>query len=143
MRVRLGMDNNTKMAACISFLLSVSFFLSVTFLEQHQRDERLQKLSDDQWCEQKLVEEFPDFPVITLRNVMNTAEELRGGINARPDLAKIVKWKTGQYPEYFRWFVVHQRELNPTQHDPNNHYHAGFITSDLDVYDLGLDILLQ
>ncbi len=105
------MDNNTKMVACISFLLSVSFFLSVTFIEQHQRDERLQKLSDDQWCEQKLVEEFPDFPVVTLRNVMNTAQELRGGINARPDLAKIVKWKTGQYPEYFRWFVVHQRNL--------------------------------
>ena len=137
------MDRNTKLVTCISLLLASTFFLSITALEQRQRNDRLLRLSDDEWCRQRIAETFPDFPVITyLGNVSNTAEELTGGINHRPDMAKIVEWKSGQHPEYFRLFIVYQREPDLVQWDPTNHYHLGFVTSDLEVYDLGLDFTL-
>jgi hypothetical protein len=137
-------DRNTKLVTCISLLLASTFFLSITTLEQRQRNDRLLRLSDDEWCRQRIAEAFPDFPVTSyLGNVSNTAEELTGGINHRPDMAKIVERITGQHPAYFRWFTVSQREPDPLKWDPTNHHHVGFITSDLEVYDLGLDVLLQ
>ena len=130
------MDGNTKMAAFISLLLASTFFLSITALEQRQRNERFQKLSDDDWCRQRIAEAFPDFPVINyLGNVTNTTEALKEP--TLHNMAWIVEWKTGQHPEYFRWFSVSQREPDPVQLNPTNHYHEGFITSDLELYDDG------
>lgn len=136
------MDRNTKLTAFISLLLASAFFLSFALYERHQRDERLVKLSDDAWCKLKIAEAFPDFPVINyLGNVTNTAEERRVG--GFPNFARILEWKSGQHPEYFRLFSVYQRVYDPVHWDHANHFHLGFITSDLEIYDIGLDPTLQ
>jgi hypothetical protein len=86
-----------KIVACIS-LLTLTFFLSVTAIEQYQRNERLQRLSDDDWCRQRIAEAFPGFPVISfLGNVTNTAEKLKEG--TLPNIALVVEWKSGKHPE--------------------------------------------
>jgi hypothetical protein len=129
------LDSNAKLVACVSLILVSAFFLSVTFLEKHQRDERLATLSNDDWVKQKIAESFPGFPVISyLGNVTNTAEKLKE--LSLPNMARIVEVATGQHPEYYRWFTVSQREPDPVQWDPTNHYHVGIITSDFELYDL-------
>ena len=136
------MNSNTKLVACVSLILASAFFLSVTLLEKHQRDERLATLSNDDWVKRKIVESFPGFPVISyLGNVTNTAEKLKepGSTN----MARIVEVETGQHPEYFRWFTVSQRGPDSVQWDPNNHYHVGVVTSDLEVFDFGFDVGYQ
>ena len=126
------MDRNTKFVACISLLLASTFFLSITALAQQQRNERFQKLSDNNWCRQRITEAFPDYPVITfLGNVTNTAVELEKN-NAD---AWTVYWMSGQFTEYYRWFTVSQREPDPALWDPTNLYDGGFITSDLEIYE--------
>jgi hypothetical protein len=102
-------------------------------------DERLTLLSDDGWVKSQISKSFPGFPVVSyLGNVTNTAEKLRD--LTQPNMARIVVRVTGRHPEYFRWFTVSQSVSDPVQWDPANHYHVGVITSDLEVYDLGLDV---
>jgi hypothetical protein len=138
------MDSNTKLVACISLLFATTLFITIIALEQNQRNQNLQLLSNDAWVNQTIAEAFPGFPVISyLGDVSKTSEELAGGINHRPDMAKVVERISAQHPEYFRWFTVSQREPDPIQGDPTNHHHVGFITSDLEVYDIGLDVGLQ
>jgi hypothetical protein len=136
------LNSNTKLVACVTFILASAFFLSVTFLETRQRDERLATLSNDDWVKQKIAETFPGFPVVSyLGNVTNTAEKLKepGSTN----MARIVEIETCQHTEYYRWFTVSEREPNPVQWDPTNHYHVGVVTSDLEVFDFGLDVGFQ
>jgi hypothetical protein len=136
------MDSNTKVIACFAVLLASMFFLSIMVIEQHQRNQNLQLLINDGWVNKTIAEAFPGFPVISyLGDVVNMAEELNRAI--LPNYAKIVVSLTDQHPEYFRWFTVSQREDNLGKHDPTNHYHIGFITSDLEVYDVGIDVGLQ
>lgn len=143
------MDGNTKLTALISLLLASAFFLSITVFEQNQRkqivllnelNQRLKILSNDTWCKLMIADRFSGFPVAYLGNVTNTSELLKEGIS--PNMAEIVVWKSGKHPEFFRWFSVFQRENDSIQFDPTNHYHLGFITSDLEVYDIGLDPML-
>ena len=136
------MDNNTKVVACFAIILASLFFLSITSIEQSQRNLKLQQLSNDAWVNSTIAKAFPGFPVISyLGDLSKTSEELAGGISGRPDMAKVVEGISGQRPEYFRFFTVRQREYDPL--DTANHYHIGFITSDLDIYDVGLDVGLQ
>jgi hypothetical protein len=123
-------------------LARLNILLSITALEQNQRNDNLQKLSNNTWCSQRIAELFPDFPVIArIEKVTNTAEKLQEGI--RPNIAKIVVWTVGYQSEYYKLFLVYQREPDPLQLDPTNHYHIGFITSDLEIFDLGIDVMLQ
>jgi hypothetical protein len=73
--------------------------------------------------------------------VTNTAVQLREGMF--PNMAQIVVMNLGWQPDYYRLFMVYQREPDPVQWDPTNHYHFGFIASDLRVYDLGLDVMFE
>jgi hypothetical protein len=138
------MDRNTMLVAFISLLLASTFFLSVTVLENRQRDERLATLSDDNWVKREIAESFSGFPSISyLGNVTTTSIDIGNGVRWTTFQGKIVERTAGQHIEYYRWFTVSQRELDSVQWDPTNHYHLGFITSDLEIYDLGIDILYQ
>ncbi len=137
------MDGNTKLVALVSLLLASTLFISITALEQGRRNERLQKLNDDDWVKQKITEAFPDFPVLTqLGDVKTPSIDIGGGFRWTTFEGQTVERISGQHPEYYRWFVVHQREPG-SQYDPANHGHIGFITSDLEVFDVGLDVFLQ
>ena len=134
------MDSITKIVACFALLLASLFFLSITSIEQSQRNLKLQQLSNDAWVNQTISEAFPGFPVITrLEKVTFTEDKLREGIT--PNWAEIVVSKLGWRPEYYRLFTVYQRE--PVDGDLNNHYHIGFITSELEVCDIGLDCVFD
>jgi hypothetical protein len=136
------MNRSTRLVAFTSILLASTLFLGIAILEQKQTDQRLSKLSDDTWVKQKITESFPGFPVISyLGNVTNMDQKLKepGSTN----MARIVEIETGQHPEFFRWFTVSQREPDPIQWDPTNHYHVGVVTSDLEVFDFGLDVAYQ
>jgi hypothetical protein len=101
---------------------------------------KLQQLSNDAWVNQTIAEAFPGFPVITrLEKVTYTEDKLREG--NKPNWAEIVVSKLGRQPEYYRLFTVYQRE--PVDGDLSNHYHIGFVTSELDVCDIGLDIVFD
>lgn len=136
------MKRNAKLVACIALLLASTFFISVTILQQNQRNEGIRKLSNDTWSRQMIAEAFPDYPVITrLDEVTNTSEQLK--VEIKPNIAEIIVGTLGWQPEYYRVFMVYQREPDPVQWDPTNHYHFGFIASDLRVYDLGLDVMFE
>jgi hypothetical protein len=132
------LESKTKVVAFISLLLASTFFFSVTVLEDQQQEERLAKFTDDAWVKQKIAETFPDFPVIIrLDKVTNTTKEFQNGVT--PNWAEIVVDTLGWQPDYYRLFIVYQR--NPTDGDLFNHYHFGFITSDLEVFDIGQDVV--
>lgn len=132
------MKNDAKLVTLVSLILASAFFLSVTFLEHHQRDERLAKFTNDAWVKQRIAETFPDFPVITrLDKVTDTARELENGVT--PNWAEIIVDTLGWRPDSYRLFRVDQRD--PVEGDLPNHYHFGFITSDLEVHDIGQDVV--
>jgi hypothetical protein len=134
----IELDDKTTIVAFISLLLASTFLLSITVLENQQRKERLAKFTDDAWVKQKIAETFPGFPVIyRLDKVTNTTKELQNGVT--PNWAEIVVDTLGWKPDYYRLFMVYQR--NPVDGDLSNHYHFGFITSDLKVYDIGQDVV--
>jgi hypothetical protein len=134
----IDLNGKTKTVAFTSLLLASAFFLSIIVLENQQSKERLVKFTDDAWVNQKIAETFPDFPVITrLDKVTNTTKELQNGVT--PNWAEIVVDTLGWQPDYYRLFMVYQR--NPVDGDLSNHYHFGFITSDLMVHDIGQDVV--
>ncbi len=103
--------------------------------------ENLKKISNDTWVRQQLATRFPDYPVVSyLGNVSDTSEELLRRVS--PNFGRVVEFVSGEHPEYFRMFTVSQREVGG-QEDPTNHWHLGFITSYLVIYDLGIDTGLQ
>jgi hypothetical protein len=134
------MDSITKIVACFALLLASLFFISITSIEQSQRNLKLQQLSNDAWVNQTIAKAFPGFPVIArLEKVIYTEDKLREGI--KPNWAEIVVSKLGWQPEYYRLFTVYQRR--PVDGDLYNHYHIGFITSELEVCDIGLDYIFD
>ncbi len=134
------MDSKAKYVSALAILLATAFFLSTVY--NNPRSESLAKLSDDAWVKQRLADRFPGFPVTSfLGEVTDTQKKLKEPI--LPNTAQIVELVSGKHPEYFRWFTVSQREGSSTSWDPSNHYHLGFITSDLEIYDLGLDEGIQ
>ena len=135
------MNNNSKIVACFAVLLASMFFLSIVSIEQSHRNLIFQQLSSDAWVKQKIVEAFPDFPAVTYEEVTDTSLKIKEAIAL--NMARIVIMKLGWEPEYYRLFVVYQREPNPVRWDPSNHFHVGFIGSDLEVHDLGLDVVFQ
>jgi hypothetical protein len=136
-------DSRAKLTALASFIFASILFASITAVEMSQREAKLLKLSDDEWVKQKVAEKFSDFPVISyLGNVTTPSIDIGEGLRWTTSQGRIVEWASGQHPEYYRWFVVSQREPGD-QYDPTNHRHVGFITSDLEIYDLGLDVFFQ
>ena len=127
----------------IGFVAVLSISLVGLYLQERQlRADRLQKLSDDEWCKRKIAEAFPSCSgYIVLENVTSTAEARRMGV--RPNYGELVVWISGKNPEFFRWFISFIYEPDPIQYDPNNHFYPGFITSDLELYNLPLDTFLQ
>ena len=105
-----------------------------TLSDELRREDPLLRLSNDTWCKQRILAAFNGFTNITyLGNMTDTAEKLREP--GTPNMAKIVVLASGRVPGYFRWFTVQQ--------STGDHWHVGFITSDLEVYDLGLDVGFQ
>ncbi|HUV33957.1 MAG TPA: hypothetical protein VMW22_03445 [Candidatus Desulfaltia sp.] len=98
---------------------------------------RLRVLSDDEWCRQKIAETLPVFNYIVLGEVECT-RDVREEV-VQPNRGEFVDSMSGRHPEYSRWFIVHQREPDPSGLDPDNHFIVGFITSDLELHHLELD----
>jgi hypothetical protein len=135
------LDRRSKFIASLSFLIVLSIFISFAAVQLARESEKIHMLSDSELMKSKVAERFPDFPVISLDGVINTALQLMTPVS--PNRAQIVVLTSGKQPEYFRWFMVYERTPDPVQYDPTNHFHQGFITSDLEIYDVGLDVLLQ
>jgi hypothetical protein len=114
-------DEIAKLTVCISLILASAFFLSATVLEQQQRNKMLQELSNDTWCRQRISEAFPEFTAIILNNVTDTSAKLKESMF--PNMAQAVVSKLGWQPEYYRMFMAYQKEPDPIQYEPANHYH--------------------
>lgn len=144
------MNTRQKTAILASFFLAIGGFIMFTATQQQLRNARLALLADDEWCIQKIHEVLPGYPYIEmLGNVTNTEEMLHHFPPRFPNLAKIVIVIMNRnathlaQPEYYRWFIANQREPDPHQWDPTNHFYQGFITSDLELYHDYLDAMYQ
>ena len=100
--------------------------------QQTLRAQKLNQLSNDIWCRQKISETYPSYPIITFLG--NVTKLTRLAISQGHGDATWVNSTAGPQTEYYRFFEVSKRAEDPNNWDPSI-FASGFITSELKVYD--------